>query len=83
MPMEFELPGDRVPIRRQGNKLNIEPLTRPVNIVDLLAEWRTEAPLGPEDRFPDIADMLAMSDAAKVDFEPPRAHGFTKAADLS
>jgi antitoxin VapB len=56
IPVEFELPGDRVLIHREGSKLIIEPVTRPTNIVELLAEWKKEAPLGPEDRFPTIED---------------------------
>lgn len=59
IPAEFELPGDRVMIHREGNKLIIEPITRPTNLVELLAEWRKEEPLGPEDQFPDIEDMPA------------------------
>jgi len=42
-----------------GSKLIIEPISRPTNIVELLAEWKKEAPLGPEDQFPDIEDMPA------------------------
>jgi antitoxin VapB len=56
IPVEFELPGDRVLIHREGNKLIIEPISRPNNIVELLAEWRQDAPLGPEDQFPAIDD---------------------------
>lgn len=59
IPVEFELPGDRVMIHREGSKLIIEPVARPTNIVELLAEWRTEAPLRPEDQFPVIEDMPA------------------------
>jgi len=59
IPVEFELPGDRVMIHREGNKLIIEPVTRPTNIVELLAEWKKEAPLGPEDQFPAVEDMPA------------------------
>lgn len=59
IPAEFELPGDRVLIHREGDKLIIEPVTRPSNLVELIAEWRKEAPLGPEDQFPDIEDMPA------------------------
>ena len=59
IPVEFEFSGDRVLIHREGNKLIIEPVSRPTNIVELLAEWRKEAPLGPEDQFPVIDDMLA------------------------
>jgi antitoxin VapB len=57
IPAEFELPGDRVLIRREGTKLIIEPVAGPRNIVELLAQWRKDEPLGPEDQFPDIADM--------------------------
>ncbi len=59
IPVEFELPGDRVMIHREGSKLIIEPVTRPTNIVELLAEWRKEAPLGAEDQFPAIDDVPA------------------------
>jgi len=59
IPVEFELPGDSVLIHREGNKLIIEPVTRPTNIVELLAEWRKEAPLAPEDQFPAIEDTPA------------------------
>jgi len=59
IPVEFELQGDRVLIHREGSKLIIEPVTRPTNIVELLAKWRQEAPLGPEDQFPPIDDMPA------------------------
>ena len=59
IPVEFELPGDRVLIHREGNKLIIEPVTRPTNIAELLAEWKKDPALGPEDQFPDIEDMPA------------------------
>jgi antitoxin VapB len=59
IPVEFELPGDRVLIHREGGKLIIEPVTRPSNIVELLAEWRKEAALGPDDQFPAIDDRPA------------------------
>lgn len=59
IPVEFELPGDRVLIRREGSRLIIEPVTRPTNIVELLAEWKKDAPLGPEDQFPVIDDVPA------------------------
>jgi antitoxin VapB len=59
IPVEFELPGDRVLIHREGSKLIIEPVTRPANVVELLAEWRREAPLGPDDQFPAIEDAPA------------------------
>ncbi|SAK75412.1 twitching motility protein PilT [Caballeronia temeraria] len=59
IPVEFELPGDRVLIHREGDKLIIEPVKTPANILELLAEWRQEPPLGPEDQFPEIDDMPA------------------------
>ena len=54
IPAEFALPGDRVRISREGDKLIIEPLTRSTGLIDLLATWAKEPPLGPEDEFPDI-----------------------------
>ena len=57
IPAEFELPSDRVLIRREGAKLIIEAMTERCNIVELLDLWKKEEPLGPEDQFPDIADM--------------------------
>ena len=59
IPVEFELPGDRVLIHRDGDRLIIEPVSRPTNIVELLAQWRTGPALGPEDRFPAIEDAPA------------------------
>jgi antitoxin VapB len=56
IPAEFELPGDRVLIRREGDRLIIEPVAKPRNIVELLALWKQEEPLGPEDQLPEIAD---------------------------
>ncbi|MCK9509536.1 MAG: antitoxin [Pigmentiphaga sp.] len=57
IPVEFELPGDRVMIYREGSKLILAPVTRPTNIVELLAEWKKEAPLELDDQFPAIEDM--------------------------
>ena len=59
IPVEFELPGDRVLIHRESGKLILEPVTRPTNIVELLAEWRKAPPLGPQDQLPVIEDMPA------------------------
>lgn len=56
IPAEFELPGDRVLIRRDGARLILEPLAGPTNLVELLAQWREEAPLGPDDQLPEIHD---------------------------
>jgi antitoxin VapB len=54
IPADFELPGDRVVIYRDGDRLVIEPLRRK-NLLEILAELE---PLGPEDQFPDIDDSL-------------------------
>jgi antitoxin VapB len=59
IPVEFELPGERVLIHREGGRLIIEPVTRPTNIVELLTQWRLDAPFGQGDQFPDIDDMPA------------------------
>lgn len=56
IPVEFELPGDRVLIYRDGERLIIEPVKTPANIIELLAAWRQDPPLGPDDQFPDIED---------------------------
>ncbi|BAB48993.1 antitoxin [Mesorhizobium erdmanii] len=55
IPVEFELPGDKVLISREGDRLVIEPLRKP-GLAALLAQWAKEAPLGPEDNFPEIND---------------------------
>lgn len=60
IPVEFEFQVDRVLIHREGSKLIIEPLSQPTNIIELLAEWRNEAPLGPDDQFPTIEDTPAL-----------------------
>ena len=59
LPVEFELPCDRVLIHREGDRLVIEPVSRPTNIIELLAQWRQEPPLEPEDQFPSIDDAPA------------------------
>ncbi|MBN9550829.1 MAG: antitoxin [Alphaproteobacteria bacterium] len=55
IPVEFELPGDRVLISRDGERLIIEPVRKP-GLVALLAQWAKEPPLGLEDDFPEIDD---------------------------
>ena len=54
IPADFEFPGDRVMIHRDGDKLVIEPIRRQ-NLLEVLASLR---PLGPEDQFPDTDDTL-------------------------
>lgn len=57
IPVEFELPGDRALIRREGNTLIIEPIRKPANIHELLTAWKEEGAPGPDDQFPDIEDQ--------------------------
>ena len=54
IPADFELPGDRVMIHREGSRPVLEPIRRK-NIVEVLA---TLQPLGPEDAFPDVDASL-------------------------
>lgn len=54
IPVDFELPGDRVLIRRDGKRLIIEPVERP----GLLAILAGLEPLGAEDQFPDVDTSL-------------------------
>ncbi|QPC92151.1 antitoxin [Mesorhizobium sp. INR15] len=55
IPVEFELPGDKVLISREGDRLVIEAVRKP-GLTALLSQWAKEAPLGPEDDFPEIGD---------------------------
>lgn len=52
IPVEFELPGSKVLIHREGNRLVIEPVPKP-RLLDIL---RKLDPLDPEDTFPDDID---------------------------
>lgn len=54
IPADFELPGDRVMIHRDGDRLVIEPVRRK-NLLEVLAGLK---PLAPHDEFPDIDDDL-------------------------
>ena len=54
IPAAHEIPGDRVMIRGDGERLIIEPV-RKRNLLEVLADLR---PLGPEDEFPDIEASL-------------------------
>ena len=54
IPADFELPGDRVMIHRDSDRLIIEPVHRK-NLLEVLAGLE---PLDPEDQFPDVDDTL-------------------------
>lgn len=53
IPVDFELPGDEAVMRKEGDRLVIEPKPRQS---DLLEYLRSREPLGPEDQFPDVDD---------------------------
>lgn len=53
IPVEFELPGDRAILRKEGDRLIIEPV-RKAGLLGLLAQWE---PL--EEAFPEITDAPA------------------------
>ena len=54
IPADFEMPGDRVVIHRDGDRLILEPVRRKT-LLEVLAGLE---PLGPDDRFPEIDDTL-------------------------
>ncbi len=54
IPADFELPGKRVLIHRDGYRLIIEPI-QSKNLVEVLAALE---PLASEDQFPQIDDTL-------------------------
>jgi len=57
IPKEFDFPGDEVVMRKEGERLVMEPVQdRATTFRALLEKWRTEPPLGPEDEFPEIDD---------------------------
>lgn len=57
IPREYELPGDEAVIRKEGNKLIIEPVENR-SLLKVIAGWQ---PL-PDD-FPDVdADLLPLDD---------------------
>ena len=62
IPVEFELPGDKVLISREGGRLIIEPIRKP-GLSTLLAQWAKEAPLASDDDFPEINDPPACNSA--------------------
>ena len=53
IPAEFELPGDKVLISRDGDRLIIEPTPRSRGLVALLDAWEPLA-----ETFPDVDEHL-------------------------
>ncbi|HEX9946239.1 MAG TPA: AbrB/MazE/SpoVT family DNA-binding domain-containing protein [Allosphingosinicella sp.] len=56
IPREFELPGEDAVMRKEGDRLVIEPVGRKQSIGQLLEWLRAQPPLGPEEDFPEIDD---------------------------
>jgi antitoxin VapB len=52
IPREFDFPGDDAIIRKEGDKLIIEPAPKRKSLLDLLDEWE---PI--EEDFPEIEDL--------------------------
>jgi antitoxin VapB len=52
IPREFELPGEDAIMRKEGDKLIIEPAPQRKSLLELLDEWE---PLNEE--FPEIEDL--------------------------
>ena len=51
IPREFELPGEEVIIRKDGDRLIVEPVKKYNNLAELLASWEDI-----EEEFPEIED---------------------------
>lgn len=56
IPREFELPGDGGIMRKEGDRLVIEPEEKRRSLAELLDWLGSQPPLGPEDDFPEIDD---------------------------
>ena len=66
IPVEFEFPGNRVLIHKEGNKLIIEPDAK----LDLIDVLKALAPLDAADAFPaDIDDTLPQVEASLAAIE--------------
>lgn len=58
IPREFEMPGDKAVIRKDGDQLILESAERK----SLLAVLAGMSPLGPDDAFPDVDETLPPPD---------------------
>jgi antitoxin VapB len=59
IPREFELPGEDAVMRKEGDRLVIELKSKPT-LADVIDWLRKQPPLGPNDEFPDVADLPLM-----------------------
>jgi len=53
IPREFELPGTEAVLRKEGNRLIVEPIEQDA-LLTLLASWQDEA-----EGLPEVADLPA------------------------
>jgi antitoxin VapB len=60
IPREFELPGNQAVMRKEGDRLIIEPARR-VSLTDLLASWQAL----PE-TFPDVDKGLGLAEPVDI-----------------
>ncbi len=60
IPREYELPGNEAVIRKEGNRLIIEPVQRS-SLLARLAEWE---PL--DEEFPDVDEQLMPPDEVEL-----------------
>jgi antitoxin VapB len=60
IPVGFELPGSEATIRKEGDRLIVEPKADagPRTWDELLTAMDAWGPLGPEDEFPDVDEDL-------------------------
>jgi antitoxin VapB len=60
IPVEFELPGTEVTIRREGNALVLEPKVKKMTLIEALDQMETLT----EEEWPDIddSDLLPLDD---------------------
>jgi antitoxin VapB len=56
IPRDLELPGNQAILRREGNRLIVEPMPRP-SLLELLSTWE---PL--DEEFPEIDDLEPVED---------------------
>ncbi len=61
IPREFELPGNEVILRKDGDRLIASPVRKPDSLAELLASWETL-----EEEFPDVDEGLLPLDDIKL-----------------
>jgi antitoxin VapB len=54
IPREFELPGEDAVMRKEGERLIIEPARKRESLIELLDRWADEPPIGEE--WPEVED---------------------------